>query len=402
MLTPGTFALTLLLAALSALGPLSTDMYLPSLPDIAASLGTGPSQAQFTISGFLLGFAIGQIVYGPFSDRHGRKPLLLLSIGIFLVATVLCVISTSIEMLVAARLLQAFGGSGGVVLSRAVVRDLYSGRRAARELSIISSVMAFAPVLAPMFGGVLQTAFGWRGVFGVLGLTGACLMVAVILLLPETLKNRAPDKVSVNSMLASFRIVFGHGAYRAYLAMCTAVYAGLLAWLTGAAFVLQDIYKLSPFQFGFVFALGSAGFLIGSNLSARIVGRFGIDVVIGVGAAFATVGGLTFLGSVAIGFSSSLTIVIPIAVYLIGLGMVLPQSVAGAMAPFPERAGAASSLFGFLQQASAAVCGALVGLFLGHTAWPVAGAVAFMGVATLAVWIATRDIRKRNAAVHHI
>src|SRR5690242_1055012 len=132
MLAPGTFALTLLLAALSATGPISTDLYLPSLPAIAAGLNSDASHVQFTISAFLVGFAIGQIVYGPFSDRHGRKPLLLVSMGIFLAASVMCVVATSIEMLVVARVLQAFGGAGGVVLSRAVVRDLYTGARAGR------------------------------------------------------------------------------------------------------------------------------------------------------------------------------------------------------------------------------------------------------------------------------
>lgn len=401
MLAPGTFALTLLLAALSATGPISTDLYLPSLPAIAAGLNSDASHVQFTISAFLIGFAFGQIVYGPFSDRHGRKPLLLVSMGIFLAASAMCVFATSIEMLVVARVLQAFGGAGGVVLSRAVVRDLYTGARAGREMSIISSVMAFAPVLAPMFGGVLQTAFGWRGVFATLGLIGACVTLATVFLLPETLKVRAAAKVSLGSIWESYRIVFRNGGYRSYLAICTAIYAGLLAWLTGAAFVLQGIYGLSAFEFGFVFAIGSAGFLAGSNIAARIVTRLGIDKVIGIGAVLAALGGTCVLLSVTLGFKSSLTIVLPVAIYLCGLGMVLPQSIAGAMTPFPERAGAASSLFGFIQQTTAAASGAVVGLLLGYGAWPLAVAMALMGLTTLVVWIATRGVRKRNAALHH-
>ncbi len=401
MLVPGTIALTLLLAALGAFGPLSTDFYLPSMPDIAEKLSATPSEVQFTISLFLFGFAAGQIVYGPFSDRHGRRPILLLSMAIFLVATVLCALSTSIEMLIGARLLQAFGGAGGVVLSRAVVRDLYSGRQAARQMSIISSVMALAPVLAPMFGGIVQYATGWRGVFMVLGLLCAVVAVATYLWLPETLKTRAADRVSVASIWASYRVVFRNRAYRAYLAMCTATYSGLLAWLAGSAFLLQNVYRLSALEFGFVFAVGSAGYLIGSNISARIVGRLGIDTVIGIGALLAAIGGGAFFVSVYFGAVSSLAVVLPMTVYLTGLGMVLPQSVAGAMTPFPERAGAASSLFGFIQQSAAALCGALVGMMLNRGAVPLAAAVAIMGFATLAIWIATRGVRKRNAAVHY-
>jgi len=402
MLLPGTFALTLLLAALAASGPLSTDFYLPSMPDIAAQLHASPSEVQFTISLFLFGFAAGQIVYGPFSDRFGRKPVLLISMGIFLVATVLCAMSTSIEMLIGARLLQAFGGAGGVVLSRAVVRDIYSGRQAARQMSIISSVMALAPVLAPMFGGMVQAASGWRGVFAILGLIGATVALATYVWLPETLKARATERVSFASIWQSYRVIFRNRAYRAYLAMCTATYSGLLAWLAGAAFLLQDVYNLTAFEFGFVFALGSAGYLLGSNIGARTVVRLGIDKVIGIGAVLATIGGSLFFASLYIGFTSSLAVVLPMTVYLSGLGMVLPQSVAGAMTPFPERAGAASSLFGFIQQTVAALCGSLVGLMLNRGAMPLAAAVAIMGVATLVIWIATRGIRKSHAAVHDV
>lgn len=402
MLLPGSLALTLLLAALAATGPLSTDFYLPSMPDIATQLQASPSEVQFTISLFLFGFAAGQIVYGPFSDRHGRKPVLLMSMGIFLAATVLCVMSTSIEMLIGARVLQAFGGAGGVVLSRAVVRDLYSGRQAAREMSIISSVMALAPVLAPIFGGMVQAAVGWRGVFGVLGVLGAAVAFATYVWLPETLKARAAERVSVVSIWQSYRVVFRNRAYRAYLAMCTATYSGLLAWLAGSAFLLQNVYKLTAFEFGFVFALGSAGFLLGSNIGARIVVRLGIDFVIGIGAVLASIGGAAFLASLYIGFASSLAVVLPMTIYLTGLGMVLPQSVAGAMTPFPERAGAASSLFGFIQQTVAALCGALVGLMLDRGAMPLAAAVAFMGIATLVIWIATRGIRKSHTAAHGV
>src|SRR5664280_2007072 len=142
MLRPGTFALTVLLAALSAIGPLTTDMYLPSLPDIARLLGASTAQVQLTISAYLFGFAIGQILYGPLADRHGRKPVLLAAMGLYCAASLACALSTSIEMLIAARALQALGGAGGIVLARAIVRDLYSGARAGRELSLIGAVMA--------------------------------------------------------------------------------------------------------------------------------------------------------------------------------------------------------------------------------------------------------------------
>ena len=397
MLRPGTFALTALLAGLSAVGPLTTDMYLPSLPDIARQLGASSAQVQLTISAYLIGFAAGQIIYGPVSDRHGRKPVLIGAIALYCAASLACALSTSIEMLIVARAFQALGGSGGIVLTRAIVRDIYSGAHAGRELSVIGSVMALAPVLAPILGGLIQTAFGWRVTF--LALVGAGFAGAAVVwaLLPETLNTRAAEPVSLPSILRSYRIVGRNPAYLAYLSITAASYAGLFAWISGSAFVLQDLYGLAPFDFGVAFAFGSVGYMTGSAIAARLVIRLGLDGILGLGGCACAAGGLAMVVAVAFGLISSMSLVLPMAVYLAGLGMVLPQGIAGAMTPFPERAGAASSLFGFLQQTAAAVCGAAVGWFLGQSAWPLALGVATMGFATLGLWLATRGLRARAA-----
>ncbi len=397
MLRSGTFALTALLAAMSAIGPLTTDMYLPSLPDISRQLGASTAQVQLTISAYLIGFAVGQIFYGPISDRHGRKPVLLAAVGLYCAASLACALSTSIEMLIVARAFQALGGSGGIVLARAIVRDLYSGNRAGRELSLIGSVMALAPVLAPVAGGIMQTGFGWRSIFFTLvaaGLVGAGI---VWLLLPETLSVRAAEPVSPSTMLKSYRVVARNPAYLAYLGLAATSYAGLFAWISGASFVLQNLYGLSPFDFGVAFALGSIGYMTGATLAARLVVKLGLDVTIGLGGCALAIGGLGMVAAVALGLTSAVSLVLPVAIYLAGLGMVLPQAIAGALTPFPERAGAASSLLGFIQQCAAALCGAAVGWLLGENAWPLSAAVAAMGCATLVIWISTRAIRARVA-----
>ncbi len=399
MLRPGTFALTALLAALSAVGPLTTDLYLPSLPDIVRLLDTTTSRGQLTISAYLIGFAVGQIVYGPVSDRHGRKPVLIGAIVLYCLASLTCAFSTSIEMLIGARALQALGGCGGIVLARAVVRDLYSGARAGRELSLMASVMALAPVLAPIAGGALQTAFGWRSSFLVLVVAGIVGIVVIWMLLPETLKTRAAEPVSLGSMLASFREVARDPAYRAYLGLATTSYAGLFAWISAASFVLQDLYGLSPLSFGVAFAAGSVGYMVGSTFAARLVVRVGLDGIIGIGGATLTVGGLAMVASLALGLTSAMSLVFPMAIYLAGLGMVLAQSIAGAMTPFPQRAGSASALLGFVQQSVSAILGAVVGSLLGQSAWPLAAAVAAMACTTLLLWIVTRSVRAR-AATH--
>jgi MFS transporter, DHA1 family, multidrug resistance protein len=395
MLRPGTFALTALLAGLSAIGPLTTDMYLPSLPDIALALDSSTAQVQLTISTYLIGFAVGQVVYGPVSDRHGRKPVLLTAIALYCAASLACALATSIHMLIAARALQALGGSGGIVLARAMVRDLYSGTRAGRELSVIGSVMALAPVLAPVAGGVLQTGFGWRSVFFTLVVSGLAAAAFVWRMLPETLVQRAAEPVSPSSIARSYRVVARNPAYLAYLGLATASFAGLFAWISGTSFVLQNLYGLSPFAFGVAFAAGSIGYMAGSMLSAQLTRWFGLDGIIGIGGVLVAIGGLGMIAAVALGFTSAASLVVPMAVYLAGMGMVLPQSLAGAMTPFPERAGAASSLLGFIQQSVAAVCGAVVGVLLGQSAWPLAASVAIAGCATLALWLVTRGVRHR-------
>jgi MFS transporter, DHA1 family, multidrug resistance protein len=394
MLRPGTFALTALLAALSAIGPLTTDMYLPSLPDIARQLNASTAEAQFTISAYLIGFAIGQIFYGPVSDRHGRKPILIAAIALYCIASLACSLSTSTEMLIVARAFQALGGCGGIVLARAIVRDIYSGARAGRELSLIASVMALAPVLAPIAGGFLQTYFGWRAVFLTLVAAGFAGVGIVWVALPETLKLRVVDPLTITSILRSYRLVARNPTYLAYLGITAASYAGLFVWISAAAFVLQDLYRLSPFDFGIEFALGSVGYMTGSALAARVVVTFGLDGVLGMGAGTCAAGGIGMVLAVACGFPSSLALVFPMAIYLAGLGMVLPQGIAGALTPFPDRAGAASSLFGFVQQSVAALCGAVVGWLLGQSAWPLAIGVAAMGCATLVLCLTTQGIRR--------
>lgn len=400
MLRPGTFALTALLAALSAVAPLTTDMYLPSLPNIAQQLSASTAQVQLTISAYLIGFALGQIFYGPLSDRHGRKPVLLCAVALYCVASLVCALSTSVEMLIVARFAQALGGSGGVVLARAIVRDLYSGARAGRELSLIGSVTALAPVLAPVVGGILQTGFGWRSIFVTLVIAGLASGGMVWLRLPETLATRAAEPGSPVNMLKSYRVVARHPAFLAYLGISTASYAGLFAWISGASFVLQNLYGLTPFNFGIAFALGSIGYMTGTLIAARLVARLGLDGIIGLGSVAVSIGGLGMVAAVALGLTSAISLVLPVAVYLAGLGMVLPQTIAGAMTPFPERAGTASALLGFIQQSAAALCGAVVGWLLGANAWPMAIAVAVMGCTTLAIWLSTRRLRARFAVTH--
>jgi DHA1 family bicyclomycin/chloramphenicol resistance-like MFS transporter len=398
MLRPGTFALTLLLSLLTALGPMSTDMFLPSLPAIGRALQATTAQTQLTMSSYLMGFAAGQIIYGPVSDRYGRRPVILAALALFSVATLLCATTQSIETLIGMRFVQALGGAGSIVLARAVVRDLYSGVRAGHQLSIMGSITAFAPIVAPAIGGALQTAFGWRASFVLLVVFASVAAAAAARFLPETLRQRSAGPFSLATMGELYRSVLAHRGFLGNLAILTTSYVGLFAWVSGASVVIQGVYGLTPLHFGTIYAVGAAGYMIGTALAARIVMRKGLDRTIGIGAAVQAAGGLAMAGGVALGIADAAWLVGTMTVYLAGMGFVLPQSMAGALTPFPDRAGTASSLMGFTQQTFAALAAAAIGLYLGRSAWPVAGTVATMGCLALAAWAATRRWRTAEAA----
>jgi MFS transporter, DHA1 family, multidrug resistance protein len=385
MLRPDTLALTALLALLTAVGPMSVDFYLPSLPQIGRVFDASVPQVQLTLSGYLFCFAIGQIVYGPISDHIGRKPVLLAALSLYVAVGLGCVFAASIEMLIALRGLQALGVAAAPVLARAMVRDLYHGVRAGRELARMGSITALAPVVAPSLGGTLQAAFGWQASFLAMAALGLAAIVLVTRLLPETIKQPAQHPISLASIAGGYGIFIRHRSYRIYLAIVATSYGGLFAWVSGSSFVLQDLYGLSPLLFGLVFAAATLGYGAGTLLAARLVMRIGIDRTIVCGGFALAGGGLAMVIAAAIGATSPFALALPMALYLCGLGLAMPQAMAGALMPFPDRAGAASSLLGFLQQVVGSSAGILVGQMLGGSALPLALIIAAMGSLALAL-----------------
>ena len=256
-----TALLVVLIVALTSLGPLSTDFYLPALPAIARALHTDSAGAQLTLSVYLLGFGAGQLLVGPLSDRFGRRPVMLWGMLVFLLSTLACVFAESLAVLVGARLLQAFGACAGPVLGRAVVRDLYGPAESARMLSHVSTATALAPLLAPLFGGWLTAAWGWRATFVALTVYALMLMLAVWLLLKET--NRHPDAHAMRParMWANYRTLLADPVYRSALLIGCGAFAALFAFISGSPFVFIERYGIAPRAF----------------LVAPLVGAFFID-----------------------------------------------------------------------------------------------------------------------------
>jgi DHA1 family bicyclomycin/chloramphenicol resistance-like MFS transporter len=393
MFKPDTIALTSLLALLTAFGPVATDMYVPSMPEIGRLLGADVAKVQLTLSAYLIGFAIGQIGYGPVADRFGRRPTLLVALAIFCTASLACALAANIEFLIIARAFQALGGAGAIVLARAMVRDLYAGERAGQELSRMGAIMSIAPVLAPLIGGVVQTAWGWRANFVIIAGIGLITALITWRSLPETLHRDSMRPIRLTEILQGYRALAIDKSFLAHLGIISCVYAGLFAWISGSPFVLQNLYGLSPIWFGVAFAFACIGALAGGGLASSLVLRIGLDRTIGLGALALALGGLAMIATVMSGVTPVISLVMSMAVYHMGVMLAMPQAIAGAMTPFPNCAGTASSFIGFVQQTSAAVLGAIVGHTLANSAWPLAAAIALTGCSTAVLWVFSRRTR---------
>ena len=381
------WVLTFLLAALTGLTSLSIDMSLPAMPQLQETFRAGVSSVQLTLSIFLTGYALGQIVCGPLSDRWGRRPVLLAGLALFTVAGLVCAGSTSLAMLLAARFVQGMGASVGPVVARAVVRDRFDSRRAAGVLSQMTQVMIVAPLLAPTLGGYLLVRVGWPAIFVVLGASGALMLFICWRLLPET--GRAKDEsegVETPSVRGGLRDVLRHRAsLRHALTTCFA-YSGMFAYVGSSPFVLMDGFGVEEENFGYFFALTAAALLVSATVNRALLKRHTASLLIlrrGVFVLFAA--GAALALSAWFGFGGLAGVLVPMMAYMFGQGLVMPNATAAAMAPHGESAGVISSVMGALQTGGGALAGYLVGAFYDHTPLSLAVTVAaFASMALLA------------------
>lgn len=376
---------TVLLTLAVALGPMSTDFYLPSLPSLVSYFATDVTQVQLTLSVFLVGFALGQLVYGPLSDRFGRRPVLMAGVAIFTLASVACMLATSIEMLIAARLAQALGACAGPVLGRAVVRDVYGREGAARMLALIGAAMALAPLVGPMIAGYLTVWFGWQSNFLVLALYGALILFGIFAALGET-NPHLGEATSPVQMLRNYRAFLHSREWLGYVFCNSAAYAGLFAFLSGSSFVFIEVLDLKPHLYGLCFSAMVVGYMAGTIYSARRVMRLGVERMVLAGAVICALSGLAMAGLALAGVETVWSVLAPVVGFAAGVGLVMPNSMAGAVGPFPTMAGAASALLGFIQMSSAAIVGIGVGAAFDGTARPMAVTIALSGVGTFAAY----------------
>ncbi len=387
MFNATSFATTLSLALLVALGPLSTDMYLPALPSMAEEFSTGSGSIQLTLSLFLAGFALAQIIYGPLSDRFGRKPVLISGLMIFTLSSLACALSDNIVSLIIFRFLQALGGSAGPVLGRAMVRDIHGAENSGKVLSHIATAMALAPAVAPVAGGFMSLFWGWESIFlflALLGLSGTALLHYKI---AESAPEEFRHPKSVHQILRDYQTLFRDRKYLGYTLTCTLVYAGLFCFLSGSSFVVIDYYGIAQESYGLLFALVVIGYIVGTLTGGRLSLKKGYQTLVMLGSIICLLSGLIMLGLALTEPTQVAATIGPMMLFMVGVGLVMPQSMAGALADYPHMAGSASGLLGFIQMTSACVSGVIVGHGYDGTPLIMSAMIALMGILTLTCYM---------------
>jgi DHA1 family bicyclomycin/chloramphenicol resistance-like MFS transporter len=350
-----------ILVAVSAVGPLALNMFVPSMPGLQAEFGVSYGIVQLTLTLFIIGMALCQLVYGPLSDRFGRRPVLLAGMGLFVLASVMAALSTSIGMLVAARLLQAIGGASGLVLSRAIVRDLYDRDRSASVLGYIAMAFVIAPMLAPTIGGLLDQLAGWRAIFAVLALLGAAAVFAAWRSLPETNLNRAPS-IRLGSLVAGYARLLRMPSYIAYALTLGFASGVFFAFIAGAPYVMVVILDQKPLDYGVWFMIVSIGYMLGNFFSGRYSQRVGTDRMVTIGNLVTLAAGLAGLTAAITGLISPVTMFVPMLVAALGNGLTIPNATAGAISVDASMVGTAAGLAGFMQMGVGAGSAQLVGI----------------------------------------
>jgi DHA1 family bicyclomycin/chloramphenicol resistance-like MFS transporter len=381
---PGTARIALTLGAFVAIGPLTIDMYLPALPTIAADLHTSAATVQLTLTGTLVGLALGQLVLGPLSDRLGRRGPLLAGTALHVLASLLILLAPNVAVLGALRVLQGVGTSAGAVIALAVVRDLYTGRKAATLLSRIFLILGVAPVLAPTIGGEILRFTSWRGVFALLALYGVVLLVVGWFALRETLPPERRRRSGMAGTLATYRDLLRDRAYVGLVLVAGLTMAALFSYVAGSSFVYQQEFGLGTQQFGLFFGAGAVWLIAGTQLNPVALRRWSPATILVAATAFGVVAGAVLLTLAATGAGGLLGVALPLWAVLFAAGLALPNAPALALSRHGEAAGAAAALLGAVQFGVGAAVSPLVGL-LGNDAVAMGCVVVVALVLALAV-----------------
>ena len=352
------------LIAISAVGPLALNMFMPSIPGLQATFGASTGAVQLALTVYLAAMALCQLLYGPLSDRYGRRPMLLAGMSLFVAASIACALATSIEMLIVCRVLQALGGGAGIVLARAMVRDVYGRERAASVLGYITMAWVMAPMIAPTIGGFLEQAFSFRATFWVLAVIAAGVVAGAWRYLPET--NTAIGGDGPLLRFDAFAQLLARPAYRGYVATVTFASTVFFSYLALAPFIIISVRDHPPVVYGMWSAIAALGYMAGNFLSGRYSERLGNDRMIRAGNIITLVGAVAMLSFALAGFDHPGSLFVPMLICTLGNGLVMPNGITAAISLDPRVIGAAAGLAGFLQMSFAATTSQIVGAVQGE------------------------------------
>lgn len=395
------FIRLLILGLLSAIGPFSIDMYLPGFPDIAKDLHTNISNVSLTLSGFFIGIAAGQLLYGPLLDKYGRKKPMCIGIILYILASFGCMFATSIEMLIALRFLQAIGGCVGMVGSRAVVRDLFDVTENAKIFSLLMLVVGISPIIAPTVGSYLSAAFDWRALFLVLGTIGIVILLMVIIWLPESKKADPSYSLYPRAILGKFGTVLQQRQFLVYTITGSFTAAGLYAYIAGSPHVFMEIFGVSEKTYGWIFTIVAAGLITATQINAFILKRYSSAFIISRAVSFQVLTGILLVTGFALHWWGLYTSIGLCCLFLACQGFTFPNASALAIAPFQENAGSASALLGCIQMAIGTFSTVMVSIFHNNTAVPMGGIMALCAVTALCVLFLGRKREKSGNAAEN-
>lgn len=385
-----------ILSTLMSFASVSTDIYLPALPMMAQALQAPPGSTELTLSAFLIGFSFGQLIWGPLSDRLGRRQPVLAGIALFIVGSLGCAFANSVWQLMGWRVVQAVGACAGPVLARAMVRDLYQREHSAHILSRLILIMGVAPLIGPLLGGQILAVASWRVIFWALVLVGLAVLMASRLL-PESLPPARRRREPLQQALFDYFGLLRDPRLLGYALAGGFFYGGVYAFVIASPFVYIDHFHVSPQSYGWLFAINIVGIMGANFANTKLLAAMRSERLFQMGTIVVAISGMVLAIDARTGFGGITGIVIPVILYTAMNGLIVANSVAGALASFPERAGAASSLIGAMHYGSGILTAAMVGWFADGTAWPMAWLMGVCGVGCFcAALTSSRKVEAEN------
>lgn len=395
------FFLILILGSLTALGPFSIDMYLPGFPAIARDLHTTAAKVSLSLSGFFIGISVGQLLYGPLLDRFGRKKPLFIGLCVYIIASLGCSFTKSIDGLIMWRVVQAIGSCAATVASVAMVRDLFPVKDNAKVFSLLLLVVGVSPMIAPTVGGYVTTAFGWNAVFFILTGMGVAILAATVLWLPDSYKPDKSLSLKPRPILLNFLLVIKEPQFYTYSLTGAIAFAGLFAYVSGSPLVFMEVFHTDEKVYGWIFAFLSVGFIGTSQLNGPLLRKFKSEQVVNVALIAQAAIGMTFLAAALAGLLDLPTTLVFLFFFLCCVGLVFPNAAALSLAPFTKNAGSASALMGALQMGMGTLISIAISLFEVPSVVPMVTAMAGSAVLALLVLVAGRRFITEQVDVNH-